>query len=75
MACEPSLLTSPSKVPLYNRYESLELDGQARKDADEDPSKLKGCGGSAAQGIPLGSGPAPKSLSHSPFAKKKGGKI
>lgn len=55
MACEPSLPTTPSEVPLYNRYESLELDGQARKDVDEDPSKLKGCGRPAAQGIPLGS--------------------
>ncbi|KAK4828521.1 hypothetical protein QYF61_026943 [Mycteria americana] len=34
----PSLPTSPPQVPLYNRYEALEVEGQAMKDEDDSPS-------------------------------------
>ena len=34
----PSLPTWPSQVPLYNRYEALEVEGQSMEDVDDGPS-------------------------------------
>ena len=33
-----SLPTSPSQVPLYNRYEALDVEGQSIDDVDDGPS-------------------------------------
>ncbi|KAK4823952.1 hypothetical protein QYF61_008338 [Mycteria americana] len=35
----PSLPTSPPQVPLYSRYEALEVEGQSMEDGDDSPSK------------------------------------
>ena len=34
----PSLPTSPSRVPLYDRYEALDVEGQSMDDVDDGPS-------------------------------------
>jgi len=34
----PSLLTSPSQVPLYDRYKALDVEDQSKDDVDDSPS-------------------------------------
>lgn len=47
----PSLFTSPSQVPLHNRYEALELGRQANSNVEEGPTRLEGSS-KASQPIP-----------------------
>lgn len=47
----PSLFTSPSQVPLHNRYEALEVGRQANSDVEEGPTRLEGSS-KASQPIP-----------------------